>query len=122
MVSRFWRQHGVARQGRREARYAGISGRPRTPHGGLVLRQKRTDYCRVGHLVHDLEHDALAAPSCRCADELTERPRDPALPSDHLADIVLGDEEPQYDDVVALLALDANSGRIVDEPPRELLQ
>src|SRR6266508_1402303 len=50
MVSRFWRQHEVARQGRREARYAGISGRPRTPHGGVVLRQKRTVYCRKGHL------------------------------------------------------------------------
>src|SRR4051812_41211021 len=49
MVSRFWRQHEVARQGRREARYGVISGRPRTPHGGLVLRQKRTVYCRMRH-------------------------------------------------------------------------
>src|SRR5205085_10900719 len=49
MVSRFWRLHDVARQGRREARYAGISGRPRTQRGGVVLRQKRPDYCRKEH-------------------------------------------------------------------------
>src|ERR1044071_3818337 len=50
MVSRFWRQREVARQGRREARYGVISGRLRTPHGGLVLRQKCTVYCRKEHL------------------------------------------------------------------------
>jgi hypothetical protein len=40
MVSHFWRLHEVARQGHREARYAVISGRLSTQHGGVVLRQK----------------------------------------------------------------------------------
>src|SRR4051794_29693839 len=50
MVSRLWRQHETVRQGRRELQYAGILGRPRTPNGGLVLRQRRTVYWRKGHL------------------------------------------------------------------------
>src|SRR6266571_9558750 len=49
MISRFWRLHEVARQGRREARYEDISGRLRTPHGGLVLRHKCPDHCRERH-------------------------------------------------------------------------
>ena len=53
---------------------------------------------------------------------LTQRPRDPALPSDHLADVLLRDEQPQDDDVVALLALDADRVGVVDEAPREDLE
>jgi hypothetical protein len=59
---------------------------------------------------------------CRSAGELTQRPRDPALPSDHLADVLLSDEQPQDDDVVALLALDADGFRVVDEPSRDDLE
>src|ERR1041384_4330655 len=73
MVSRFWRQHEVARQGRREVRYAGIAGRLRTPHGGLVLRQKCTDYCREGHL-NPL--DSLLAEEAVGLDEEYEHERD----------------------------------------------
>src|SRR6266536_5892664 len=54
MVSRFRRQDEAVRQGRREARYGLIPGRLRTPHCGLVFRQKRTDYCREGHLVTEV--------------------------------------------------------------------
>src|SRR3989442_15791693 len=54
MVSRFWRVHGVARQGRRERQYAGILARLRTQHGGAGRRQKRTDYCWEGHYAAEM--------------------------------------------------------------------
>jgi hypothetical protein len=44
MVSRFWRVHGVARQGRRERQYPVILARQRTRHGGVVRRQNRPDF------------------------------------------------------------------------------
>jgi hypothetical protein len=56
---------------------------------------------------------------CRGANQLSQRPRDPALPSDHLADVLLRDEQPQDDEVISLLALDANRVRVVDEPTRK---
>jgi hypothetical protein len=49
MVSRFWRVHGAARQGRRERQYAVILLRLRTPHSGAGRRQKCPDYCWEGH-------------------------------------------------------------------------
>ena len=59
---------------------------------------------------------------CRGTDQLSQRPRNPALPSDHLADVLLCDEQTQDDDVISLLALDADSIRVVDEPPRDDLE
>jgi len=61
-------------------------------------------------------------PSRRCAHELAQRPRDPPLPSDHLADVVLRHIQPEHHDVVPLLALDANRAGVVHEPPRERLE
>src|SRR3954463_7735716 len=78
MVSRFWRQHELVRQGRREAEYAGIFGRPRTPHGELVLRQRRTVYWRMGHLVAP-EDDDDADELVRVREERERRHLDLAL-------------------------------------------
>src|SRR5439155_27047860 len=50
-------------------------------------------------LINDLEHDAAAVASSCGADDLAQRPRDPALTSDHLADVVLCDEQSQDDEV-----------------------
>ena len=61
MVSRFWRQHEVVRQGRRKAEYAGIFGLPRTPHDGVVLRQRRTIYCWKGHSTFALEFGGMSS-------------------------------------------------------------
>src|SRR5438874_1751229 len=77
---------------------------------------------RTTALVHDLEDDALALPPRRRANDLAQRARDPALPPDHLADVVLRDVEPQHDDVVAFLTLDANGVGLVHEPAREVLE
>ena len=47
--------------------------------------------------------------------------RDASLPADHLADVVLGDVQPEDERaVLALDLLDAHGVRLVDEPPREL--
>ena len=56
------------------------------------------------------------------AHDLAQRSRDPPLPSDHLADVVLGDVQPKHDDVVPLLALDPNGFGVVDKSPGERLQ
>ena len=79
-------------------------------------------HCRMGHLIHDLENYALASPSRRGTDELTQCPHDSSLPSDHLADVLLRHEEPQHDDIVPLLTLHADCIRIVYEPARENFQ
>ena len=51
-----------------------------------------------------------------CADESAKRPGDPALASDHLADVVGSNLESQHDHVALVDALDPDGVRIVDEP------
>ena len=73
-------------------------------------------------LINDLEHDAAAVASSCGADDLAQRPRDPALTSDHLADVVLCDEQAQDDEVIAFLLLDAHRVRLVHEASSKLRQ
>src|SRR5207237_190630 len=57
---------------------------------------------RSGHLIHDLElHAALLARGAG-ADDRPQSPRDPSLPADHLAAIVLGDVQPEHEHAVAV--------------------
>ena len=74
----------------------------------------------VEPLIGDLEHQTAPLPRAAGADERTKRTRDPPLASDHLADVLLGHMEPEDDRVVALLLLDADCVRVVDQPPREV--
>src|SRR5207237_9232177 len=84
---------------------------------GLPLRSTTTRA-----LADDLDKDAVARPRRACADDRAQRPGDPALAADHLADVVLRDVQLQHVRAVALDLLDVNRVRIVDEPPRELGQ
>jgi hypothetical protein len=70
--------------------------------------------------VSDLENQPAPLPRASGPDDRPERPRDPSLASDHLADIVLGDVQPQDDGVVALLLLDSDRIRVVHELSREV--
>src|SRR5207244_12937649 len=72
--------------------------------------------------VDDLDKDAVARPRRARPDDRAQRPGDPALAADHLADVVLGDVQLQHVRAVALDLLDVDRVRIVDEPPRELGQ
>ena len=74
------------------------------------------------YLVDDLEDDALSAPPVGRPRQLAECARDSALLPDHLADVVLRDEEPEQHDVVTLLPLEANRFGLVDEAAYEVLQ
>ena len=51
-----------------------------------------------------------------------QRPRDPPAAADHLADVARRHAEQQRELALPLLRLDADGVRLVDQPPRELLQ
>ena len=72
--------------------------------------------------VSDLEDQPAPLPRPAGTHDRAERPRDPALPSDHLADVVLRHVEPKNDRVVPLLLLHAHSVGIVHQPLREVLE
>ena len=57
-----------------------------------------------------------------CADERPQSARDPALAPDHLADVLLGDVQPEDDRAVPLGPLHAHLVRPVDEVPRQVLE
>ena len=64
---------------------------------------------------------ALARAGGAGADDRAQGARDPALAPDHLADVVGRDVEAEHGRAVALAPLHADLVRVVDEPPRELL-
>src|SRR5207248_4965441 len=106
---------GTGRTGsRRRAR-----SRPRPPRRGwprapTASRGGRTAR-RLSFGVGDLDEDAPALAHRARADERAQRPRDPALAADHLADVVGSDMEHEHERPVAFLGLDANCVGIVDE-------
>src|SRR5262245_2354962 len=53
------------------------------------------------------------------AHDRAKRPHDPALPADHLADVVRRDMKPDHRGVVALHCLDTDRVRRVHETPRD---
>jgi hypothetical protein len=68
--------------------------------------------------VGDLEHETPVTSSARGADERAQSACDAALTADHLADVLRGDVKAEDHDVALVDALDADGGRIVDEPAR----
>src|SRR5438093_3138351 len=74
----------------------------------------------VTYSVDDLDKNAIARARRAGTDDRAQRPRDPALAADHLADVVLGHVQLQDVGALALDLLDANRVRVVDEPPRQL--
>jgi len=73
-------------------------------------------------LFDDLDRDAAVLARGSRAHDRPQRARDPAAAADHLADVVGRDVEQERQLALPLLRLDANGVRIVDQPPRELLQ
>ena len=69
-----------------------------------------------------IELDAPPLPRGAGAHDRPQRPRDPALPADHLPAIGLGDVEPEHEDIVVLDLLDPDRVRLVNEPPRQVLE
>ena len=55
-----------------------------------------------------------------CANERPQGPGDAPLAADHLADVLVGDVQPEDDGTVALGALDPYLVGPVDEVPRQL--
>src|SRR6185503_9044835 len=72
--------------------------------------------------VGNLEDVALVGAGAARTDDAPQRPRDPSLLPDDLADVVGRDVEVEDDGVLALLLLDAYSIRLVDEPARKPLE
>src|SRR5207247_2573666 len=70
--------------------------------------------------VDDLDKDAVARARRARADDCAQGARNAALPSDHLADVVLRYVQLQHVRTVALDLLDVDRVGIVDEPPRQL--
>jgi hypothetical protein len=71
-------------------------------------------------LFEDLEDDSAVRPGPTRANDRAERPRDPALATDHLADVVFRDSELEDGRAFALNFLDLDGVRFVDELPREV--
>ena len=69
-----------------------------------------------------IELDAFVLMRSARAHDGAQRAGGPALPPDHLADVLLGDAELEHGRPVALDLLDVYRIRIVDEPPSELGQ
>ena len=65
-------------------------------------------------------HQFPALPGRTGPDERAQCADDPALPADHLADVVGGDMEHEDEGALALLGLDAHGVGIVDELAREI--
>src|SRR6266508_3799716 len=86
---------------------------------GLERRQVAVDVVERGdsQLLEDLEHDATVGARPACPHDRPKRTGDPALPSDHLADVVLRDAELEHGRVLPLDLLDLDRIGIVDEPP-----
>jgi hypothetical protein len=72
--------------------------------------------------VSDLEHEPPPLAGAAGANHGAQGPRDAALAADHLADVVLGDMEPEDGLVLPLLLLDPDRVGIVDELPGQVLQ
>src|SRR5436189_5226564 len=71
--------------------------------------------------VDDLELEPASRLDPAGADDRAQRPREPTLSADHLADVCLGHVEPEDERAVLLLdLLDAHGTGLVDEPAREL--
>lgn len=66
--------------------------------------------------VSDLEDQPAPLPGSTGPHDRAERPRDPALASDHLADVLLRDVQAEHDGVVPQLLLDADGVGVVDQP------
>lgn len=73
-------------------------------------------------LVSDLEHESPALACASGSNHCAQRPRDPALTADHLADVILGDVKAEDECILPLLLLDADGVRIVHELSSEVLQ
>jgi hypothetical protein len=73
-------------------------------------------------LLHDLDRDAAMLACGARAHDRAQRSRDPPAAADHLADVARCDVEQERQLAVPLLRLDADGVRLVDQPPRELLQ
>src|SRR5438132_3137537 len=76
----------------------------------------------IDHLISDLEQQARVRPRRRGADERAQGACQSPLASDHLADVVLGDVEPEDDGVLPLDPLDPNLVRLVHELARDPLE
>jgi hypothetical protein len=72
--------------------------------------------------VSDLENQPPLLASAAGSYDSPQRTRQPALPTDHLADVVLGDVEVEDDDVVPFLLFDPHGIGLVDQPPGEILE
>ena len=70
----------------------------------------------------DLEHDAPVRARAAGSDDRAERPGDPALAADHLADVIRRDPQLKHGRAFLSYFLDRNRIRIVDELAREVLE
>lgn len=66
--------------------------------------------------VSDLEDQPAALPRSTGPHDRAERPSDPPLASDHLADVLLRDVQAEHDGVVPQLLLDADGVGVVHQP------
>jgi hypothetical protein len=71
-------------------------------------------------LIGDFQHEPPALPSAACANHRAKRPGNPALASDHLPDIFLGDMQAQNERILALDLFDPDGVRVVYELPGEI--
>ena len=66
--------------------------------------------------VGNLEQVALFGSRTGRAHDAPQRPGDPALLADHLADVIGRDVKMEDDRILTLFGLDTNGVRLVDEP------
>src|SRR5665647_3432847 len=97
-------------------------GRPTRPTGTRSGSDGNGLACATA-LADDLELEPAPRVRPARADDGPQRTGDPSLPPDHLADVVLGDVEPEEErPVVVLDLLDPHRVRLVHEPTRERLE
>ena len=75
---------------------------------------------RSGSLIGDFQHEPPPLPGAARPNHGAERASDPALASDHLPDIVLGDMQAEDERILALHFLDPDRVRVVNELSREI--
>ena len=69
----------------------------------------------ISSSVSDLEDQPAPLPGAAGAHDRAERASNPTLAADHLADVVLGDMQPEHHGVITHLLLDPDRAGVVDE-------